>query len=279
MLLKFNRRSFLYSTIFFAFLSCAYADSAKFPPQVVFRGETENEAFCYIVELIQGLPWYEKHGYNIVLPEHEAFKWFYAKPANVSSVDEDYLKRLYSIELHEDYLKKIFAAEIYNRSLFEIPLKIVCKAENTVSKALKKLAELEKNWRFKLKPKYEVVITFYGTGGSYWPTGKVLLLAERIFKGDNSIEEIIIHEIVHIGIEKNIIQKYKLEHWQKERVVDLICSVYLKDILPEYKNQKKGDKRIDEFVDYNTIVNNLPTAIENFKNFIETSNTSYFGDC
>ena len=45
------------------------------------------------------------------------------------------------------------------------------------------------------------------------------------------LEMTIIHEIVHIGIEEPIVRKYNLDQWQKERVVDLICKLYLKDII------------------------------------------------
>jgi hypothetical protein len=47
--------------------------------------------------------------------------------------------------------------------------------------------------------------------------------------------------MVHIGIEKNIVKEYQLTHWEKERVVDLICSLAFGDILHNYKLQPKGE--------------------------------------
>ncbi len=33
-----------------------------------------------------------------------------------------------------------------------------------------------------------------------------------------------VHELVHIGIEEIIVQRFKLSHWEKERTVDLVTS-------------------------------------------------------
>lgn len=83
------------------------------------------------------------------------------------------------------------------------------------------------------------------------------------------LETTILHKIVNIGIQENIIKKYKLGQWQKERVIDLIIMLYLKGIVPYYKpndlNKKNADKRIDYFVNYDSIVQDLPLAIEKYK--------------
>ncbi len=64
MLIKCNRRSFLFPVIFFAIFGCTRADSTEFSPQVVFRGQTEAEAFDYVMELIKASPYYKKYGYK-----------------------------------------------------------------------------------------------------------------------------------------------------------------------------------------------------------------------
>ena len=106
----------------------------------------------------------------------------------------------------------------------------------------------------------------YGPGGNYNPsTGTVILLTNE--KGEfrkKCIAENILHEIVHIGVEESVIKQYKLTHWEKERLVDLICHHCLSEILPEYWMQPKGDKRIDDFVNEHTIIYDLPSAIASF---------------
>lgn len=49
----------------------------------------------------------------------------------------------------------------------------------------------------------------------------------------------IFHKAIHIGIEKLIIQKYKLNQMEKERIVDLICKNYIGE---EYRMQSLNDK-------------------------------------
>jgi len=134
-----------------------------------------------------------------------------------------------------------------------------------INKAMSKFLELNKLWNFKTFPKYEILLTLYGTGGSFNAnTGTVIMLTRRdgTFRRKRP-HETIIHEIVHIGIHDIIVSRYKLEHWEKERLVDLICLYYFGDILPEYKLQRKGDNRLDEFVNTVTI-NDLPASIENY---------------
>lgn len=71
--------------------------------------------------------------------------------------------------------------------------------------------------------------------------------------------------MVHIGIDKNIVKKYQLAHWEKERVVDLICSLAFENILNNYKLQSKGEKRLDAFVnnEISSIVKELPNHANN----------------
>ena len=68
---------------------------------------------------------------------------------------------------------------------------------------------------------YEVVLTKYGVGGSYYAdTGKIIVNINT-----KKVIDTIQHEIIHTGIEY-LIQKYKVSHWRKERLVGLICKKY-----------------------------------------------------
>lgn len=71
----------------------------------------------------------------------------------------------------------------------------------------------------------------------------------------------IIHEIVHMGIENTIVKRYNLSHSEKEYVVDMICSEYLK--LPKYKIQERyiSDK-LSSILTYDNILKDLPTTIK-----------------
>ena len=74
----------------------------------------------------------------------------------------------------------------------------------------------------------------------------------------------VLHEIVHIGIEESIIQKYALNHWEKERLVDLICQQYLQNFLPNYQLQKNGNKMLDDYFNISDFTISLPNIFERY---------------
>lgn len=128
------------------------------------------------------------------------------------------------------------------------------------------MSVLKKNWGFSLLPTYEIVLTLYGPGADYDAQNGIIQLQttpDGDFKRATN-HELLFHEIVHIGVEEAIVEKYELSHWEKERLVDLICARYLNELLPEYQLQTRGDARIDAFVDEWSIVHDLPAAIERF---------------
>lgn len=66
---------------------------------------------------------------------------------------------------------------------------------------------------------YKVNLTKYGVGGSYsYPKEVIINIAQR--EKERAILTLI-HEITHLSIHQ-LIEKYQIEHWQKERLVDLI---------------------------------------------------------
>lgn len=101
-----------------------------------------------------------------------------------------------------------------------------------------------------LQLRYEVLLTLYGPGGSYRSdTGRVIMLT----RPDGSFRRpiphgTVIHEIVHIGIQRRLVRRYRLSHWEKERLVDLICARLFRGLLPTYRLQRRGDRRIDAYV-------------------------------
>jgi hypothetical protein len=208
-------------------------------PEVTFCAPTKKEAFCLAMYYIRKLPWYIQNKCPVDLPEHEVFKELYKNPEAILSYDEN-------------YLRNIFYTEIYDITAFDKGLEKICKTYELVNAALKKIAAFHENWGFKLMPQYEIILTLYGPGGNYNSvTGQVIIktTTDGTFScWQNNVATTIIHEIVHIGIEENIVHKYKLTHNEKERLVDLICSNYLKEFLPNYKLQERGDINIDPFI-------------------------------
>lgn len=254
----FLRSICLAVTVSLCSVVCIYALSlAKTSPEVVYRGQTKEEAFDFVMRLINKLPWLNEGGYDVSLPPHKAFECLYQNPELLEKKDINSLRDL-------------FYEEIYDASKFNTSLETARQTEELVKKALQKLAALETNWGFKIKQRYDIILTLYGPGGSYDPwIDKVGIIKIKTSVGSSLrskelYAKTIVHEMVHIGIEEDIIQKYHLSDREKERLVDLICSLYLKDLLPWYENQNNADKTVDNFINEEVIVENLPAAIEAF---------------
>ena len=70
----------------------------------------------------------------------------------------------------------------------------------------------------------------------------------------------IIHEIIHLSIQE-LIEKYEVEHWEKERIVDLIVFKIVPEIA-KMQNISIDTKPIDEgfekyYPDIEKVVKNL----------------------
>ena len=162
-------------------------------------------------------------------------------------------------------IRHIFNTEEYSQKDFSKGVEILNNEKYIVNRAVKRLLLIKEDWDFRIYPKYEIVLTKYGPGGSYNMTnGKVILLLSGIVNGaQKSIYSRIIHELVHLGIEESIVVRYKLTQSEKERVVDYICKYYFEDLLPKYSMQRIGARRMDKFINAESI-RNLPMAIENY---------------
>lgn len=84
-----------------------------------------------------------------------------------------------------------------------------------------------------LKPITEIKIclTKYGIGGSYHSPDEITVNIDKFFSV--GLMRAILHEIIHLHVEP-LIQKYKIDQWQKETVVNLLFEQAFPDI---YKKQ------------------------------------------
>lgn len=80
---------------------------------------------------------------------------------------------------------------------------------------------------------YTVNLTRYGVGGSYGRPNFIQLNID--YNISKEPWEIVAHEIIHLNIE-DWIEEYKIDHWTKERLVDLITNRFFPD-----KNWKQRD--------------------------------------
>lgn len=193
-----------------------------------------------IFESVKKLNWYRKNKYHIFLPRQVL------KKQNLSKKDiGDVLNIGYRQDQYKIKRKKIY--DWWQKNRLEIL----------------KIFEGLNNCKAKIFPYYIVWITRYGTGGSYNPPQKIIINISK--KRLTKIYSIIIHEIIHLGIE-NLITKHKIPHFSKERLVDLLMektapNFYFKQPLPLEKDVKIIDKS------WNKGEKKIPLVIKRFLKF------------
>lgn len=145
-------------------------------------------------EIVADLEWYNKNGYNALLP---------------NGIDNKSSFKELKIRVKEEM--------VVNKNKF----KLLKKEINKIFKENKKeMDEFFSNFGYIVPNVIEVYLTGYGPGGSYYTPNKIIVLAQNNSLG---LLETIVHESVHLIIEKPFIQKNKIVHWQKEMVVDVLC--------------------------------------------------------
>lgn len=212
--------------------------------QLVIRPQTSAEEFEYMQYYLNNLDFYIQNNYDLSLPNHPKFQ-----RAGGDTKE----------------LAEIFKSEVYDPYFYTAGRDSLERARPAIVQTFSVLHSLNTSWGFKIFPQYEIMLTRYGPGGSYRAnTGQIIMLtnANGTFKLTNPVHTAI-HEIIHIGIEEILVQEYKLTHWEKERLVDLMCTRLFPDLLLGYKQQPIDDKQIDSYVINNMYVD-LPAAIEKY---------------
>lgn len=159
--------------------------------EIVFSLENEIER---VQSTIKTLPWFREYGYekNLRLPKG-IFETSSLEDISAAIPGE------FDLDLYKEY------ADYVETEFSEIEKRV---------EALKELGS------FKSKDHYVIKFTIYGTGGSYNSESGEIIINIKAYPKEK-IPGIIIHEITHVGIEQ-LIRKYSIKQWDKERVVDLI---------------------------------------------------------
>jgi len=174
-----------------------------------------------VFDMIKRIEWFNKMGYKINLPEK-------IKLMNLDKV----------VKLTTKDIKKIIAEE-YKLQDYQKTESIIEKTWNNISAELsKKLSIIN----LKYKSSYILILTKYGTGGSYNLPNKIILNFNK--KTPDRIIRIIIHEIIHLSIQ-SLIEKFKIDHWIKERIVDLMMFKVMPE-LAKMQNIPQNTEKIDK---------------------------------
>ncbi len=148
-----------------------------------------------VLEAIKHNDWYNKMGYDITLPKKFSIK-------NNIYISYNQIKNLIESEYSDEEYRKIKVS--------------ILKTWHNASLIIKdKLSEIN----FDYKQNYNIVLTKYGVGGSYNLPNNIIVNISN--KNTTKIILVIIHEIVHLCIER-LIQQYKINHEAKEIIVSLV---------------------------------------------------------
>ncbi len=219
------------------------------PIELIIRPQTPQEEFDYLLYLLGRAQFYKQNGYAVELPEQLEFQKIATGQTLLETVDKN--------ELHD-----IFISKVYNQDFFKAGMKALEEVRGQIIQAFPKFVEFNEQWGFKVFPEYQLTLTRYGPGGIYLEDeGRVVMMTRKdgTFKRPHPTHTSV-HEMVHLGIESNIVKQHSLTHWEKERTVDKMCLLKFGDILPNYQPHSKGDPRVDPFVTEATI-SDLPSAI------------------
>jgi hypothetical protein len=216
------------------------------------RPQTIKEEYHYLWWLLGEIPFLKENNYTFEFPEHPTF----LKLAEISPKCN---------KKRKNELFNLFKEEVYDPDFFKNGIITLKSYRQIFDKAIPRFIEMNQKWGFKIFPKYDILLTRYGVGGNYYPGQGIVIIMADIdgnFKKFDPLETMI-HEIIHIGIGENITDHFKLTHWEEERIVDLICILKFKDILPKYPLQEKSSKKIDSYIK-SVSIDQLPKAIEKY---------------
>jgi len=219
------------------------------PSSVVVRAQSRDEAFDYLWRQLAQMAFFREHGYQVGLPAHLLFRGLAER--GLAGADEGEARR-------------VFAAEVYDPRVFAAGVRAIEQVLGQLGPALSTFDRWAKGWGFERRAHYEVVLTLYGPGGSYDPdhaTITVLTTPEGGFRKEPLHN--LVHEMVHLGIERPIVRRFGLSHMEKERLVDRICVVAFAALLPGYRVQPLGPPALDSFVDAGAL-DDLPAAVAQY---------------
>ena len=111
---------------------------------------------------------------------------------------------------------------------------------STINKQLSK--KLKESFNKDIPITFFVYLTNYGVGGSY-NLPNIVIFNINNKKGYKTI----VHEIIHLLIE-TWIQKYKIQHWEKERIVDLVLNSKKFSFL-KYNNWQSDYNGVEKYID------------------------------
>jgi len=186
--------------------------------EIVFGQDQEMERIKYALGKID---WFMEKGYSIDFPD--------GLDPKRRDITDDEIK---------DSVSKEWDEEAYRLAKEEI--------ESGFSKKITKLTSIFGEMSLAIEPKYVISLSRYGGGGSFGFPNLVAMNFRNKAVGLERLAMVVLHEMTHLAI-GGLIKKYGIEHWVKERLVDLI----MKKAFPEEAHIQKS--RDDSLIRVNEV--------------------------
>ncbi len=210
----------------------------------------------YVWQTIRDIRFFEQHNYAVSLPAGQLIESLLQKSRSNQLTDDDYIG-----------LQVFMQNDVYQAADYLSGSQKINANLPLINRMINQISDGRRNWDFKEFENYQVRLTLYGPGGSFDPdNGSILIFTspEGGFKQYKNPANIIIHEVVHIGIEHSIVQKHGVPHGLKERIVDTFVLLNFHEMLPAYRKQPMGDQRLDAMLTSQDDLNDLASIIEQF---------------
>lgn len=213
--------------------------------KILFKPASINDEVKNVWNTFVNAPFLLKNGYKYNIPDSSEIKSLFQKVLKTGSLSVYYFERI-----------KAFICSNYQENDYKNALSRINTRKGEINFLNKYLDKYQKEWGFKKLSNYNIILTLYGAGGYYDHTNGGINLNCN-FTQDPIIT--IIHEIIHIGVE-GFIQEFKMNHMEKERIVDLLCA---RDInIKKYRYHFNGKLAIDRYIIKNKF--NVPLALKEY---------------
>jgi hypothetical protein len=212
-----------------------------------------------------------EEAWKYILERHTAFhkglrKFGYKYNTWVPKPNNEHIKAMFEKEklTEQDikFYKNFFITEIYNAdNLRQFDSNFVEFVRPMMEKGINKfLVPLLPNWNAVLPKKLEILCT-YGVGAGYSRKSDeyavITFRMSRYPDNKESMLDTMLHEFIHLLIEKPIIEKYNVPHNFKERIVDLIGT----EFFGKHIQERFVNAFVDKYITPEAIKTDLPGAV------------------
>lgn len=237
---------------------------------------TAEKAFDWLFYSISCLDWY--------VANNRSNRLDFFKNLNHPLINDMMENRNLSKQDFRDKYFLTFKDTMYKQDVYISYIKKINEVLPIVQSCYSKVKDLQQNWGFEILNQYHIDIDLFGVGGKYHRDekniGHVILGAGNNWTDKDALAHIIVHEMIHLGIEDLLInpnhqKQPPVFQEEKERIVDNLCVFVTKENIPNYKRKWKDGtcSRFQELAkDYaymdNVVgtqpLNNLVKAVQNF---------------